>query len=70
MSNKQPTPPQPQPIRLRFDLAQMRKNVKLMVGTPMYGGQCSGVFAQCMGNLKMLFTSKGIEVKEYYLMNE
>lgn len=50
-------------------MEEMRKR-SLFVATPMYGGQCTGIFAQSMGNLHALCQSMGIQIRVYYLFNE
>lgn len=46
------------------------KNKKLFIATPMYGGQCAGMFAKSTNDLAMACTKYGIEVRFYYLFNE
>ena len=43
---------------------------KLFLATPMYGGQCSGMFCKSMSDLAGLCLRYGIELKIYYLFNE
>ena len=43
---------------------------KLFVGTPMYGGNCSGLFTKSCNDLAMLCTQAGIQIRFYYLFNE
>lgn len=43
---------------------------KLFLATPMYGGQCSGMFCKSMSDLSGLCLRYGIELKIYYLFNE
>lgn len=42
----------------------------LFVATPMYGGNCSGLFTKSCNDLAMLCTQAGIKVRFYYLFNE
>src|SRR6056300_590255 len=46
------------------------KKAKLFVATPMYGGQCAGMFCRSTNDLSALCAHYGIEVKFYYLFNE
>jgi len=43
---------------------------KLFLATPMYGGQCSGMFSRSVADLAALCLRYGIELKMYYLFNE
>jgi len=43
---------------------------KLFVATPMYGGQCAGMFAKSTADLSAMCTSYGIPLQFYYLFNE
>lgn len=46
------------------------KPYSLFVATPMYGGNCSGLFTKSCNDLAMLCTQAGIKVRFYYLFNE
>ena len=48
------------------DLAKQR----LFVGTPMYGGQCVGLYTKSTNDLSMLCSSHKIPLKYYFLFNE
>jgi len=43
---------------------------KLMVATPMYGGQCAGIFTKSTNDLCTAAAKFGIDVEFYYLFNE
>lgn len=43
---------------------------KLFLATPMYGGQCAGMFSRSVSDLAVLCQQFGIELKMYYLFNE
>jgi hypothetical protein len=43
---------------------------KLMIATPMYGGQCAGMFCKASNDLAMVAAKYGIQVQFYYLFNE
>lgn len=55
-------------IKLNFE--EMRKNVRLMVAAPCYGGVCSGVFMKSLLDLTRETTARGIDMRGYYLFNE
>jgi len=42
----------------------------LFVATPMYGGQCSGMFAKSCADLSAICAQNGIPLQFYYLFNE
>lgn len=46
------------------------KSKSLFIATPMYGGQCSGLYTKAMNDLSMFCGKHGIDVKFYYLFNE
>ena len=48
---------------------ELRK-YRIMVGVPMYGGNCNGMFAQSMMLLANLCNFYGIHMEPYYLFNE
>lgn len=50
--------------------AEDLKGKKLFVATPMYGGQCAGMFCKSSNDLAMACTKYGIDVRFYYLFNE
>ena len=56
-------------MKLEVSTEELRK-YSLFVGTPMYGGQCAGLFAKATADLSMLCTKYGIDVRFYYLFNE
>jgi len=56
-------------MEIQIDLEQLRKR-KLFVATPMYGGQCHGMYTKSTADLAKLCTHYGIEVKFFYLFNE
>lgn len=43
---------------------------KLFLATPMYGGQCAGMFARSVADLSALCTQYGIQLQLYFLFNE
>jgi len=42
----------------------------LFIATPMYGGQCAGLFARSVSDLTALCTKYGIPLQVYFLFNE
>ncbi len=46
------------------------KKKKLFVATPMYGGQCAGIYTRSIADLSALCTHYGIQVRFYFLFNE
>jgi len=56
-------------MEIKIEIEQLRKR-KLFVATPMYGGQCSGMFTKSTNDLSALCMHYGIELKFYYLFNE
>lgn len=43
---------------------------RLFVATPMYGGQCAGMFCRSTNDLSAMCQHMGIDLKFYYLFNE
>lgn len=56
-------------MEFKINMEELRKQ-KLFVATPMYGGNCHGMYAKGTNDLSILFTKYGIEVRFYYLLNE
>ena len=54
---------------MEIQIEQLRKR-KIMLATPMYGGQCHGMYAKSCSDLTRLCQSYGVELKLYYLFNE
>lgn len=50
--------------------AEDLKGKKLMVATPMYGGQCAGMFTKATNDLAAVCATHGIPLQFYYLFNE
>lgn len=48
---------------------ELRKR-KLFVATPMYGGQCAGMYTKAISELTSLCVSYGIEIRTFFLFNE
>lgn len=56
-------------MEIKIDLEQLKKQ-KLFVATPMYGGQCAGMFAKSCADLSAICTQYGIQIQFYFLFNE
>ena len=56
-------------MEVKIQLEELRKR-KLFIATPMYGGQCAGMFTKSTNDLSALCMHYGIECKFYYLFNE
>ncbi len=56
-------------MKIKITLEELRK-YSLFVGVPMFGGQCSGLFAKSTTDLATLCAKYGIRVNFYYLFNE
>lgn len=57
-------------MEIKIDIEQIRKDVKLFVATPMYGGMATGLYTKSCLDLQNLFTRYGIEIKFSFLFNE
>lgn len=56
-------------MEIKITIEELRKR-SLFVATPMYGGQCTGMFARSMSELSVLCTKYGVQLQIYYLFNE
>jgi hypothetical protein len=56
-------------MEIKIPIEKLRER-KLFVATPMYGGQCAGMFARSCADLSALCTQYGIPLQFYYLFNE
>lgn len=56
-------------MEIKVNIEDLRKK-KLFVATPMYGGQCAGMYTKSTNDLAMACTRYGIDIKFYYLFNE
>lgn len=56
-------------MEIKIQLEELKKR-KLFIATPMYGGQCAGMFTKSTNDLSALCMHYGIECKFYYLFNE
>jgi hypothetical protein len=56
-------------IEIKIEVEELRKH-KIMVATPMYGGQCSGMYCKSIADLSALATSYGMQLQFYFMFNE
>lgn len=56
-------------MELKIAVEELRK-ASIFVATPMYGGQCAGMYTKSTNDLGMSATKYGIDIKFYYLFNE
>jgi hypothetical protein len=56
-------------MEIKLPIEELRKR-KLFIATPMYGGQCSGMFARSIADLSAMCSHYGIQVRFYFLFNE
>lgn len=56
-------------MEINVPVEELQKR-SLFVATPMYGGQCSGMFTQSMVHLTSLCAQYGIQMRTFFLFNE
>ena len=56
-------------MQLQVKLEDLRK-ARLFVATPMYGGQCHGMYAKAALDLQGVCSQYGIDVRFSFLFNE
>jgi hypothetical protein len=56
-------------MEIKIDMDKLRER-GLFVATPMYGGQCAGMFAKSCADLSAICTQYGIPLQFYFLFNE
>jgi hypothetical protein len=56
-------------MEIEIDLSVLRRR-KLFIATPMYGGQCHGMYTKSTNELAKLCSHYGIDVRFFYLFNE
>lgn len=56
-------------MEIQIDIEKLREK-RLFIATPMYGGQCSGLYTKSTNDLAMSAARYGIDIKFYYLFNE
>lgn len=60
----------PKEIHWREFHSSIFKDVKIMLCTPMYGGNCLGTYTRSMLDLATLCAKNGIDLKYFFLFNE
>ena len=56
-------------VEIKINSDELRKR-KIMVATPMYGGQCAGIYTKACTDLAALARNHGVQLGFYYLFNE
>lgn len=56
-------------MKIEIKTEELQK-YSIFVGTPMYGGNCAGMFAKATTDLATMCAKYGIDVRFYYLFNE
>jgi len=56
-------------MELKIELAELQKR-KLFVATPMYGGQCAGMYTRSISDLAAICAKYQIQLQLYFLFNE
>ena len=56
-------------MNIEISTEELRKR-KLFVATPMYGGNCHGMYAKAIADLTKLCQAYGVECRLFYLFNE
>lgn len=56
-------------MEIKIDIETLRKN-KLFLATPMYGGQCAGMYARSVADLSAFCAKHSIPLQMYFLFNE
>lgn len=56
-------------MEIKLDPEELRKK-KLFIATPMYGGQCAGMYTKSLNDLTIVCTKHGIPIRSYFLFNE
>lgn len=56
-------------VQVEISSEQLKK-IKIMVATPMYGGQCAGIYTKSCTDLAKVASQYGVQVDFFYLFNE
>jgi hypothetical protein len=56
-------------MEIKIEIEELRKR-GLFLATPMYGGQCAGMFARSVADLAAICSQNGIPLQMYFLFNE
>lgn len=69
MTDTTTAPAVSQPKTIEVDLNELRQK-KLMIATPMYGGQCYGQYTRSLFETAAKATRMGISIQPYFMYNE
>lgn len=56
-------------IQINIESDVLRKH-KIMIATPMYGGQCAGMYTKSIADLSAICTHYGLPLQFYFMFNE
>lgn len=56
-------------VEIKIEIDELKKH-KIFLATPMYGGQCAGMYTRSIADLTTLCVKYGIDLHFYYLFNE
>lgn len=56
-------------MEIQVEVSELKKR-KIFVATPMYGGQCHGMYTKSTADLAKMATGYGLDIKFFYLFNE
>jgi hypothetical protein len=56
-------------VEIKIDSSELRKR-KIMIATPMYGGQCAGIYTKSSTDLAAAALKYGVECRFFFLFNE
>jgi hypothetical protein len=56
-------------MKIELNIEQLRSK-KIFIATPMYGGQCHGVYTKAIADLTTSCTKYGIDAKLFFIFNE
>ena len=57
------------PVKIEISMEELKKR-SIFLATPMYGGQCSGMYSRSVADLAAICTHHGIKLQMYFLFNE
>lgn len=61
--------PQKSGVEIKVPISKLQQ-CKIMIGTPMYGGNCNGMYARSIADLSAICTHHKIPLQMYFLFNE
>jgi hypothetical protein len=56
-------------VQIQVEVEKLRAS-KIMIATPMYGGQCAGMYCKSIADLVSVTMQNGIQLQFYYMFNE